>query len=90
MRPSPCANHDDRKGQIGSLHYASKLTEEEADSIKFYINLDMLASPKPLYAVYADDEADKVGAEIMFNHLTTKQERPFWYPWKPSYPAFYA
>ncbi|POR37526.1 Peptide hydrolase [Tolypocladium paradoxum] len=79
-----------KKGQIGSLHYASQLTEQEADKVKFYINLDMIASPKPIYAIYADDEADKVGAEILFQHLTTKQKQPFFYPKKPSYPAFYA
>jgi aminopeptidase Y len=57
---------------IGSLYYGSQLTSEEADKIRFYFNYDMIGSPAPIYAVYADTDAHKVGGEILLNYLQEK------------------
>lgn len=57
---------------VGSLYYGKQLSEEEADRIKFYFNYDMIASPNPYYAVYANNEGHKVGAKILFDYLQSK------------------
>ncbi|KAM5345657.1 hypothetical protein ACJ41O_011518 [Fusarium nematophilum] len=69
----------EESGMIGSLHYASSLSEEEARKIRFYFNYDMVASPQPYYLVYADSEAHKAGAKFLFDYLTEQ-----------GYPAEYA
>lgn len=61
-----------RSGLVGSLHYGSKLTEAEADKIRFYFNYDMIGSPKPSYTVYADNDAHRVGASPLLDYLKAK------------------
>lgn len=62
----------DRSGLIGSLYYGSKLTEAEADKIRFYFNYDMIGSPYPQFAVYADNDGHKVGAAPLLEYLKSK------------------
>ncbi|KAF4971647.1 hypothetical protein FZEAL_9784 [Fusarium zealandicum] len=69
----------EESGMIGSFHYASNLSKDEASKIRFYFNYDMTASPKPYYLVYADSDAHKTGAQYLFNYLTEQ-----------GYPAEYA
>lgn len=63
------ANRGTRSGLIGSLYYTSQLSEAEADRIRFYFNYDMIGSPKPQFAVYANNDAHKVGGAILFDYL---------------------
>ncbi|PNY24677.1 Peptide hydrolase [Tolypocladium capitatum] len=63
-------------GLIGSLHYTSQLSEAEADKIRFYFNYDMIGSPEPKFAVYADNDAHKVGGAILFDHLESNGVKP--------------
>ncbi|RTE70907.1 hypothetical protein BHE90_014691 [Fusarium euwallaceae] len=60
----------EESGMIGSFHYASSLSKEEASKIRFYFNYDMIASPQPYYIVYADSDAHKAGARFLFDYLT--------------------
>ncbi|KAH7162170.1 hypothetical protein B0J13DRAFT_2689 [Dactylonectria estremocensis] len=62
----------EESGLIGSLYYGSKLTSEEADKIRFYFNYDMIGSPYPTYSVYANNDADKVGGDLIVKWLTKK------------------
>ncbi|GAO19286.1 hypothetical protein UVI_02063420 [Ustilaginoidea virens] len=62
----------EESGLVGSLHYGSKLTEAEADKIRFYFNYDMIGSPKPSYTVYADNDAHRVGASPLLDYLKAK------------------
>ncbi|KAH6898187.1 hypothetical protein B0T10DRAFT_101245 [Thelonectria olida] len=62
----------EESGLVGSLYYGAQLTSEEADKIRFYFNYDMVGSPNPEYAVYANNEADKVGGDIIINWLRKK------------------
>ncbi|KAK2616529.1 hypothetical protein QQS21_000572 [Conoideocrella luteorostrata] len=62
----------EESGLIGSLYYGSKLTEAEADKIRFYFNYDMIGSINPFYAVYADSDAHKVGANPLMEYLKGK------------------
>ncbi|KAK7427156.1 hypothetical protein QQZ08_006269 [Neonectria magnoliae] len=62
----------EESGLVGSLYYGSQLTAGEADKIRFYFNYDMIGSPNPIYAVYANNDADKVGGDIIFNWLRKK------------------
>ncbi|KAF4337671.1 leucine aminopeptidase 2 [Fusarium beomiforme] len=57
-------------GMIGSTYYVSNLSKEEANTIHFYYNNDMIASPKPYPIVYADSDAHKAGAEYLSEYLT--------------------
>lgn len=60
----------EESGLIGSLHYTSTLTSEEADKIRFYFNFDMVASPYPDYQVYVgDNDGDEFGAEKLLESL---------------------
>jgi Zn-dependent M28 family amino/carboxypeptidase len=58
-----------RSGLVGSLHYTSTLSEEEANKIKFYFNYDMIGSMNPKYAVYTDNEDHKYGAVHLYEYL---------------------
>ncbi|KAI6093355.1 peptidase family M28 [Hypoxylon rubiginosum] len=60
----------EESGLIGSLHYTSSLTEEEADRIRFYFNYDMVGSPAPVFAVYTgDNPGDLSGAQPLKDYL---------------------
>jgi aminopeptidase Y len=59
----------EESGLLGSLYYGENLSEEEADKIRFYFNYDMIGSPSPYYAVYADTEAHQVGGSILIDYL---------------------
>ncbi|KAI3322229.1 peptidase family M28 [Xylariaceae sp. AK1471] len=60
----------EESGLIGSLHYTSTLSAEEADKIRFYFNYDMVGSPYADYEVYVGDNAgDAVGAQKLVDHL---------------------
>ncbi|KAI1177421.1 peptidase family M28 [Nemania sp. FL0916] len=60
----------EESGLVGSLYYTSNLTSEEADKIRFYINLDMVASLDPDYQIYVgDNEGDEVGAGLLMGSL---------------------
>ncbi|KAI1334490.1 hypothetical protein F5Y15DRAFT_401620 [Xylariaceae sp. FL0016] len=60
----------EESGLIGSLHYTSSLTAEEADRIRFYFNYDMIGSPNPQFAVYAgDNPGDMAGAQPLLDYL---------------------
>jgi hypothetical protein len=54
------------------------LTEEEADSIRFYFNYDMIGSPKPKYWVQASKPADRVGGDILAAWLRKKGKTVEW------------
>lgn len=70
----------EESGMVGSAYYASQLSEEEANKIRFYFNYDMIASPgEPLYEVYADSDSDRAGAKFLHNYLVDQ-----------GYPAEYA
>ncbi|QPH02626.1 hypothetical protein C2857_006840 [Epichloe festucae Fl1] len=62
----------EESGLIGSLYYGSKLSEAEADKIRFYFNYDMIASVAPFYAVYADNDAHRLGADPIAEYLRSK------------------
>ncbi|KAI1119376.1 peptidase family M28 [Nemania sp. NC0429] len=60
----------EESGLIGSLHYTSSLSSDDADKIRFYFNFDMVASPSPDYQVYVgDNDGDEFGAEKLFDRL---------------------
>ena len=59
----------EESGMIGSAYYASDLSEKDADRIRFYYNYDMVASPQPVYMVYADSDGDKAGADFLYDYL---------------------
>ena len=61
-----------RSGLIGSLYYTAQLSEAQADKIRFYFNYDMIGSPKPQFAVYANNDAHKAGGSILFDYLESK------------------
>ncbi|ODA76865.1 hypothetical protein RJ55_07381 [Drechmeria coniospora] len=71
----------EESGLVGSLYYTSKLSESEADKIRFYFNYDMIGSPNASYAVYRDNDADLVGAAPLVEHLRKNNKpaeyRPF-------------
>lgn len=69
----------EESGLIGSIYYASQLSEEAIDNIRFYFNYDMIASPQPSYLVYADSDAHKAGGGFLYNYLIEQ-----------GYPAEYA
>lgn len=58
----------EENGLVGSLYYTSKLSEAEADSIKYYFNYDMIGSIAPYYHVYKADNSG-VGAEDLVSYL---------------------
>ena len=60
-----------RSGLAGSYYYGEQLTEEEADSIRFYFNYDMIGSPKPKYWVQASKPADRVAITIRLHSRRT-------------------
>ncbi|WP_328544803.1 M28 family metallopeptidase [Streptomyces europaeiscabiei] len=49
-------------GLIGSESYVERLTEEQREQIKLYLNFDMIASPNHAQFVYDGDDSDGVGA----------------------------
>jgi Zn-dependent M28 family amino/carboxypeptidase len=63
---------------IGSLYYGSQLTAAEADKIRFYFNYDMIGSPYPYFAVYANNDGDKVGGAPLLEYLTSKGKSPYY------------
>ncbi|MFI6603151.1 M28 family metallopeptidase [Nonomuraea sp. NPDC050536] len=48
-------------GLLGSQHYVSSLTPAERKKIRFYLNLDMIASPNYKYQIYDGDNSDSLG-----------------------------
>jgi Zn-dependent M28 family amino/carboxypeptidase len=67
----------EESGLVGSLHYTSTLTSEEADKIRFYFNYDMIGSPYPEFEVYVgDNEGDQVGAQKIYSHLEAAGVKP--------------
>lgn len=58
----------EESGLIGSLYYTSKLSEAEADKIKYYFNYDMIGSPAPYYHVYKANDSG-VGAETLLDYV---------------------
>ncbi|KAG8928176.1 Leucyl aminopeptidase yscIV [Tulasnella sp. 418] len=51
-------------GLVGSTHYVNSLSQEEKDKIALYINLDMVASPNPIFGVLdSDNSAGQNNAE---------------------------
>lgn len=54
------------------MYYGSKLSEAEADKIRFYFNYDMIASVTPTYTVYADNDAHRLGADPIGEYLRSK------------------
>jgi len=61
----------EESGLIGSLYYTSKLSESEADKIKYYFNYDMIGSPAPIYEVY---QANNSGgpAEALLKYVASQ------------------
>ncbi|KAL6365332.1 hypothetical protein LRP88_01320 [Fusarium phalaenopsidis] len=51
----------EESGMIGSFHYTSNLSKEEASKIRFYFNYDMIASPQPYYIVPFGSSSDYIG-----------------------------
>src|SRR4029079_9510607 len=47
---------------VGSTRYVTGLTEEERGRIALYLNVDMVASPNPVYFIYDGDDSDASGA----------------------------
>ncbi|GAA0945134.1 M28 family peptidase [Nonomuraea longicatena] len=74
-------------GLLGSFHYVRGLGEEEKKNIKAYLNLDMIASPNPMYGIYDGDDSDKVGygpgpkgsakVEKAFEDYFTRKKLPY-------------
>ncbi|KYK57535.1 putative aminopeptidase y protein [Drechmeria coniospora] len=56
-------------GLVGSSHYASSLNETEADKIRLYMNFDTIGSRRPNYTVEANDDADRIAAAPLLEHL---------------------
>ncbi|KAJ4148621.1 hypothetical protein LMH87_003082 [Akanthomyces muscarius] len=63
-------------GLIGSLYYTAHLSDAEKDKIKFYFNYDMIASPKPKFLVYADNDAHEYGAIPLYEYLKASGAKP--------------
>ena len=42
-------------GLLGAADYVSRLSQEELDKIRIYLNFDMIASPNYVYAIYDGD-----------------------------------
>lgn len=59
----------EENGLVGSNYYVSQLSKEELDKIRFYLNFDMIASPKPRYYVHVDDDDDKTGGHFLYDYL---------------------
>lgn len=64
----------EESGMIGSLHYTSTLSKEDVEKIRFYFNYDMIASPNPVYMVYADTDSHKVGAQLLHDFLVEQSQ----------------
>jgi aminopeptidase Y len=56
----------EEEGLVGSLKYTQSLTEQEADSIRYYFNYDMIGSIKPDYIVY---DGEKTGTGLLAEYL---------------------
>lgn len=48
-------------GLLGSQHYVASLTPAERKQIRFYVNLDMIASPNYKFQIYDGDNSDGLG-----------------------------
>ncbi|KXJ95705.1 peptidase family M28 [Microdochium bolleyi] len=60
----------EESGLLGSLHYTSTLSAEEADKIRIYFNYDMIGSPFPEFAVYdGPNTGDRVVSQPIFDYL---------------------
>ncbi|KAJ2983683.1 hypothetical protein NQ176_g524 [Zarea fungicola] len=59
-------------GLVGSKYYTSHLTDAAADKIRFYFNYDMIASPNATYAVFANDDTDMIGAQVLLDYFKSK------------------
>lgn len=53
----------------GSNYYVKNMTTEERQRIRFYFNYDMIGSRNPDWAVQAHTEADRYGAQRLWNYL---------------------
>ncbi|MGW4469517.1 M28 family metallopeptidase [Nonomuraea sp. NPDC004354] len=49
-------------GLLGSDQYVEKLSQEQRDRIKLYLNFDMVASPNHAYKLYDGDDSDNAGS----------------------------
>jgi Zn-dependent M28 family amino/carboxypeptidase len=47
----------EESGLLGSEHYVTNLTDEEADDIALYLNFDMVASPNYMFGIYDGDNS---------------------------------
>ena len=45
-------------GPVGSTRYLNKLTDEQRSSIALYLDVDVVASPNPVYFVHDGDDGD--------------------------------
>ncbi len=61
----------EESGLIGSLYYTSKLSEAEADKIKYYFNYDMIGSPYPEYSIATNNNSG-VGPHLLEEYLVAK------------------
>ncbi|KAK4164688.1 putative aminopeptidase [Cladorrhinum sp. PSN259] len=61
----------EESGLVGSLHYTSTLTEEEANKIKYYFNYDMIGSPFPIYEIETYENSG-IGAKLLEDYLVSK------------------
>lgn len=52
----------EEEGLLGSKAYVAKLSAQERKKIKLYLNLDMIASPNPVFGIYDGDDSDQVGS----------------------------
>ncbi|MFE3453011.1 M28 family metallopeptidase [Nonomuraea sp. NPDC059194] len=49
-------------GLLGSDQYVEKLSQEQRDRIKLYLNFDMVGSPNYAYKLYDGDDSDNTGS----------------------------
>ncbi|KAK3899164.1 peptidase-like protein [Staphylotrichum tortipilum] len=61
----------EESGLVGSLYYTSKLSEAEADKIKYYFNYDMIGSPYPEYSIATNNNSG-VGPQLLEEYLVAQ------------------
>ncbi|KAK3988730.1 putative aminopeptidase [Cladorrhinum sp. PSN332] len=61
----------EESGLVGSLHYTSTLTQEEANKIKYYFNYDMIGSIAPVYEVESYENSG-IGPQLLEQYLVSK------------------
>jgi len=64
----------EESGLVGSLHYTSKLSEAEADKIKYYFNYDMIGSPFPEYSIATNNNSG-VGPQLLEEYLVAQGKK---------------